>query len=199
MISSSENSSQANGLDASRALLLSRLAAVGVVANIVAYPAHDTVEDGKRLRGEMAGTFTKNLLLRDKKGRLFLFSIHEDLTFDLRSAHQLVGASGRLGFAPPQRMMDILGVQPGALTPLGLINDLKGEVTLVIDAALMSASQINFHPMTNTESVGLTPTGLLAFVRSCGREPLLVDFQATASAGSSSLNSPAITVGAVIE
>lgn len=164
-----------------RALLFDRFASLGIAAPTVPYPAHETVEEGKRLRGHMAGTFTKNLLLKDEKGRLFLFSIHEDRTLDLKTLHQRVGANGRLGFGTAERMIELLGVQPGALTPLGLINDSAGMVTAVIDAALLDAEQVNFHPLVNTESTGLRPADLLSFIRSCDREPLLVDFDAIAS------------------
>lgn len=164
--------------DEPRARLFERLAALGIAAPTVPYPAHETVEEGKRLRGTMVGTFTKNLLLRDKKARLFLFSIHEDRAVDLRMLHTRIGASGRLGFAPADRMAELLGVQPGALAPLALINDTAGAVTAVVDASLLDAEQINFHPLINTESTGLRPADLLAFIRSCDREPLLIDFEA---------------------
>ena len=163
-------------VEANRSVLFEWLRGLGIVPQVVPYPAHQTIEEGKRLRGSMAGTFTKNLMLKDKKGRLFLFSIHEDLALDLKTLHLRVGASGRLGFAPADRMVELLGVQPGALTPLGLMSDGEGLVTAVIDAALMQAEQINFHPLVNTESIGLKPQELLAFIRSCGREPKLVDF-----------------------
>lgn len=158
-----------------RAELFRRFASLDIVAPTVPYPAHSTIEEGKRLRGPMGGTFTKNLLLKDKKGRLFLFAIHEDRELDLKTLHILVGANGRLGFASGERMVDVLGVAPGALTPLGIINDREGLVTVVIDAVLLSAEQVNFHPLVNTESTGLSPDELLAFVRSCGREPMVAD------------------------
>lgn len=161
-----------------RVRLFDRFASLKMAAPTVPYPPHETVEEGKLLRGEMAGTFTKNLLLRDKKGRLFLFSIHEDRALDLKTLHQRVGANGRLGFAPAERMVELLGVQPGALTPLGLINDGAGVVTAVIDASLLGAEQVNFHPLINTESTGLRPDDLLSFIRSCGREPMVVDLDA---------------------
>lgn len=164
-----------------RARLFERLASIGIAAPTVPYPAHETVEEGKRLRGDMAGTFTKNLLLRDKKGRLFLFSIHEDRALDLKTLHHHVGANGRLGFAPAEHMVELLGVQPGALTPLGLINDTAGVITAIVHACLLDAEQVNFHPLVNTESTGLRPADLLSFIRSCDREPLLVDFDAIAS------------------
>jgi Ala-tRNA(Pro) deacylase len=159
-----------------RGLLFERLASLGISATVVPHPIHDSVEEGKRLRGQMAGTFTKNLLLKDKKRRLFLFSIHEDLALDLKTLLRHVGASGRLGFAPAERMVELLGVQPGAPTPLGLIDDVEGEVTAVIDVSLMDAARVDFHPLVNTESIGLKPQELSAFIRSCGRDPIFVNF-----------------------
>ncbi len=70
----------------------------------------------------------------------------------------------------------VLGVSPGALTLLALINDPDGLVTVVVDASLLQADQVNFHPLVDEDSTGLRPDDLLTFVRSCGREPLIVDF-----------------------
>ena len=156
--------------------LFARFSSLGIVAPTVPYPAHQTVEEGKLLRGAMTGTFTKNLLLKDKKARYFLFAIHEDRALDLKTLHTQIGAKGQLSFASGERMIELLGVAPGALTPLALINDLDGAVTTVVDASLLRATQINFHPLINTESTGLHPNELLLFIRSCGWEPMLIDF-----------------------
>jgi Ala-tRNA(Pro) deacylase len=164
-----------------RQRLFARFASLGIAAPIAAYPAHKTVEEGIALRGAMAGTFTKNLLLKDKKGRHFLCSIREDRVLHLKTLHTRLGANGRLGFAAAERMVELLGVEPGALTPLGLISDDSYAVTAVIDASLMQAQQVNFHPLVNTESVGLRPSELIAFIRSCGREPMIVDLDAEES------------------
>jgi Ala-tRNA(Pro) deacylase len=75
-------------------LLFQRFHELGIAAETVPYPAHQTVEEGKALRGQMAGTFTKNLLLRDKKKRLFLVVAHEDCALDLKTLHPRVGANG---------------------------------------------------------------------------------------------------------
>lgn len=165
-----------NGTQEIRGALFARLSELGIVVEVLPYPAHDSVEQGKALRGDMAGTFTKNLLLKDKKRRHFLLSIHEDRNLDLKSLHKRLGAKGQLGFASPERVEEYLRVIPGALTPLGLINDSGGAVTTVIDASLMEADQLNFHPLVSTESVGLRPNELVEFVRSCDREPMIVDF-----------------------
>lgn len=157
-------------------LLYARFAALGIApSSAVPYPAHRTVEEGKALRGDLGGTFTKNLLLKDKKGRLFLLVAHEDRDIDLRTLHTHLGASGRVGFAAPEQMRTILGIEPGALTPLAIINDSDVLVTVAIDTGLMSAEQLNFHPLVQTLSIGLRPADLAAFVASCGRQALTVD------------------------
>jgi Ala-tRNA(Pro) deacylase len=164
-----------HSIDDSRTRLFERFVSLGIAAPTVPYPPHATIEEGKRLRGQMAGTFTKNLLLKDKKGRLFLLAIHEDRELDLKTLHTRIGASGRLGFAPGERMIEVLGVAPGALTPFGIINDSESLVTVVVDAALLDSAQVNFHPLVNTESTGLSPEELLTFIGSCDRSPLVVD------------------------
>lgn len=171
-----EQTKRAGANTTARERALRRLDELGIAASKVPYPAHRTVEEGKVLRGGMAGTFTKNLLLRDKKDRLFLLAIQEDRTLDLKTLHTRVGAHGRLGLAPVERMREVLGVEPGALTPLALINDERGLVTAVVDASLLSAEQVNFHPLVNTEAVGMRPIDLLAFIESCDREALIVGF-----------------------
>ncbi|MCP4471442.1 MAG: hypothetical protein GY815_12310 [Gammaproteobacteria bacterium] len=77
----------------------------------------------------MSGTFTKNLLLKDKKGRLFLVVAHEDRELDLKSLYSRIGASRSLRFASAEQMCEVLKIVPGALTPLAVLNDEEGLVT----------------------------------------------------------------------
>ncbi|TSA15155.1 MAG: prolyl-tRNA synthetase associated domain-containing protein [Betaproteobacteria bacterium] len=155
--------------------LACRLGELGIATTTVPYPAHRTVEEGRSLRGRMSGTFTKNLLLKDKKKRLFLIVAEEDRVIDLKSFNTRIGAKGHLSFASAELMREVLGVDPGTATPFGLINDLNAQVTTVIDASLMSAAQVNFHPLVQTASTGIRPDDLLIFIRACGREPLIVE------------------------
>lgn len=165
------------GIDeiAERDRLLEFLAGVGIDAAIVPYPAHTTVQEGKQLRGHLPGVFTKNLLLKDKKHSLFFVTVQEDTEIDLKTLHTKIGARGRLGFAAPETMLDLLHVTPGTATPLALFNDTAQSVTLVVDRALEDAAQVNFHPMIHTESIGLTWQQFTTFASACGRAPVLVD------------------------
>lgn len=166
----------ATTIEKSRERLEETFASLEIKAPAVPYPASKTVEEGKLLRGEMEGTFTKNLLLKDKKGNKFLLAVHEDRNLNLKTLHKRLDARGHLGFVAADVMVDLLGVVPGALTPLAIINDDENAVNVVIDAELMAADQLNFHPLINTESVGLHPEELQKFIRACGREPIIVDF-----------------------
>ena len=160
---------------AARSILLERLAELGIKAPIVAYPAHSTVEEGRQRRGELPGVFTKNLLLKDKKGRLFLVAADEDNDVDLKTLHSRIGARGRLGFASSEQMQAVLGVNPGTLTPLAVINDTDHLVTVVLDETLTETNQVNFHPMIHTESIGLTPDQLRAFLEANSHPPVIAD------------------------
>jgi Ala-tRNA(Pro) deacylase len=161
-----------------RTKLLAYLESIGVNAPIVDYPAHSTVEEGKQLRGALAGTFTKNLLLKDKKGSLFFVTAHEDTDIDRRTLHTKIDARGRLGFAPVDVMVERLHVTPGTSTPLALHHDTDQTITLVVDERLNGAEQVNFHPMMHTESIGLTWADFLTFAGQSGHEPVIVDLTA---------------------
>lgn len=160
---------------ASRTTLLNRLSDLGIDSVIVDYPEHTTIEDGKRLRGDLPGTFTKNLVLKDKKGRMFFVTAYEDTDIDLKTLHTRIGAQGRLGFVSPEVMAERLKVKPGAATPLALLNDSDNAITLIVDAALDGAEQLNFHPMTHTESIGLSWEQFLLFLHSCDHAPTVVE------------------------
>ena len=161
------------GTNEAREKLFRYLDDLGIEAPTVPYPQHRTVEEGKARRGDMRGTFTKNLLLKDKKGRLFLVVAQEDQTVDLKTLHARIGASRSVRFASAEQMRGVLQIAPGALTPLAVLNDKEGLVTVVIDANLLTAGQLNFHPLINTESTGISPENLLAFIASCGREAMV--------------------------
>ena len=82
-----------------------------------------TVEESLRLVPSLPGAKTKNLFLRDKKGaRHLLVTVPHDLAVDLNSLGLLLG-TGRLGFGSPERLMKFLGVTPGSVSLLALVND----------------------------------------------------------------------------
>jgi len=132
------------------------------------------VEDSKALRGEIPGGHTKNLFVKDKKGRLFLLVAGEEAAIDLKRVHDKIGGQGRVSFGSAELLEEVWGVKPGAVTPFGAINDREARVSVVLDAALMAEQRLNFHPLVNTRTTGLAAADLIKFLKATGHEPLVV-------------------------
>ena len=139
------------------------------------HPAVFRVEEGLDLKAAMPGAHTKNLFLKDKKGRLWLISTRQDTVIDLKRAPALIG-SDRLSFGNETLMWETLGVRPGSVTALALINDPDHRVTFVLDQTLWDAEIVNFHPLTNTATTALEQGGFRKALAVMGRDPLVVDF-----------------------
>ena len=145
-----------------------------VPCETVEHPPLHTVQDSQAQRGDIPGGHSKNLFVKDKKGRLFLLTVPEEASVDLKRVHEKIGASGRVSFGSADQLEEVWGVRPGAVTPFGAINDTDGRVTVALDAGLMAHDRVNFHPLVNTRTIGLSPAGLFAFLRATGHEPLVV-------------------------
>jgi len=154
--------------------LFARLAALGIETATHRHPPVFTVEEAKRLRGDIPGAHCKNLLLCDHKGALWLVVALEDAALDLKAMRGRL-ASGRLSLARPDRLREALGVGPGEVTPFALINDAERRVRVVLEKRMMAAPLLNFHPLTNAATTTVSADGLLRFIRACGHEPLIVD------------------------
>ena len=103
----------------------------------MSHPALFTVEQSQALRGQIPGGHTKNLFLRDKKGAFYLVVAQEDAAIALKDLHRRLGASGRFSFGSAEAMGELLGVVPGSVTPFAAINDTAGQVTVVLDRAML--------------------------------------------------------------
>ncbi|WIY69676.1 prolyl-tRNA synthetase associated domain-containing protein [Aquidulcibacter paucihalophilus] len=155
--------------------LLDWMAANDVAGTTHDHPAVFRVEEGLELKAAMPGAHTKNLFLKDKKGRLWLISARQDTVVDLKRADKWIG-SARLSFGNETLLYETLGVRPGSVTALGLINDPEHRVTFVIDKALWDAAIVNFHPLTNTATTALAQADFRRFLALIGREAMVVDF-----------------------
>jgi Ala-tRNA(Pro) deacylase len=153
--------------------LLAFLDSLGVAHETIEHPALHTVEESQTLRGQIPGGHSKNLFVKDKKSRLFLLTLGEETVVDLKRVHEKIGANGRVSFGSAELLEEVWGVRPGAVTPFGAINDREGRVTVVLDSGLMAHQRVNFHPLVNTRTTGVSPQELLKFLRATGHEPLV--------------------------
>ena len=159
---------------ATRQELFAFLDELGIAHETREHEAAFTVEDARALRGAIPGGHTKNLFLKDKKGRLWLVVADEETRVDLKQLHKRMGAA-RLSFGKAELMEQVLGVSPGSVTPFALMNDREGKVTVVLDERMMEHERLNFHPLENTATTTISRQGLLDFLRATGHEPLIID------------------------
>lgn len=165
-----------------REQFFARLGALGIETVTVEHPPLFTVEQSKALRGDIPGAHTKNLFLKCKKGTLWLVVAVESTPVELKTLHQRLG-SGRLSFGSAELMGEVLGVQPGSVTPFSVINDEAGRVKVVLDEALFAHEWLNFHPLVNTATTGITKDGLLQFLSDCRHEPMILRFDEDENVG----------------
>ena len=149
----------------------------GIAHDTVEHPAVFRVGEGEAIKAAIPGAHTKNLFLKDAKGQLWLISAADVTAIDLKRLPAVIG-SARLSFGTPALMADTLGVTPGSVTALALVNDPGHRVRFVLDEVLARADRVNFHPLANTATTGLSRAGFAGFLAAVGVSPLVVDFAA---------------------
>jgi Ala-tRNA(Pro) deacylase len=148
--------------------------------NQIPYTRHDhpavyTVEEADRLVPELSAAKTKNLFLRDDKGkRHFLVVVPGHKAVDLKGLKAQMGVK-RISFASPDRMKKHLGIEPGAVSILALYNDKAHAVELFVDQALWAAESFQCHPLVNTATLEITREGLTRFLEISGHEMKMID------------------------
>jgi len=160
-------------MSSTRQELFQRLEEMGIATQTVEHEAVFTVAQSEQLHRDLAGGHTKNLFLKDAKGRLFLVVAESHATIDMKRFHKKIG-SARLSFGKPDLLEETLGVTPGSVTALSLINDTDGRISVVVDEALMTFDTINCHPLTNTATTAIGRDDLIAFMRATGHEPQII-------------------------
>lgn len=162
--------------------LFVRLAELGIVTQTVEHEAVFTVAESAHLERNLPGGHTKNLFLKDAKGRLFLVVAESHTPVDLKSLHKRIGAA-RLSFGKPELLMEVLGVPAGSVTALALINDDQKRVSVVVDERLMGYERINCHPLVNTATTSIARDDFLRFMRATGHDPLVVAIEGSGETG----------------
>jgi len=151
---------------------------IGVAHDTIEHPAVFRVGEGEDVKAAIPGTHTKNLFLKDAKDRLWLISAEDHAVIDLKRLHHVI-ASARLSFGSAELMAETLGVTPGSVTAFALVNDRdRRAVTFVLDRTLAEAERVNFHPLVNTATTGVSGEGFQRFLDAIGVAPMVVDFKA---------------------
>ena len=155
--------------------VISALNKLGINNKTISHPPMRTVEDSIALREGVTGGFSKNLFLRNKKGIMIVVTLLEDRQVNLAALGAQLNM-GKLSFASPERLMLYLGVIPGAVTPLSVINDKDVVVTAVLDKALLAKDPLHFHPCDNCKTTTISADGLLKYMQAYHNDPMIIDF-----------------------
>lgn len=173
-------SERKSALTLSQERLWARLRAIGIETTTVAHAPVFTVAEAQAMRGTLPGGHCKSLFLRDKRHQYLLVAL-EDRRVDLKALRRSLGA-GNLSFASAERLVAILGVEPGSVTPFALINAqadadsaVEPTLTVLLDSAMLACDPLNYHPLSNDATTAIAPADLIAFIRSCGYRPRVVD------------------------
>ncbi|MDG4596827.1 MAG: prolyl-tRNA synthetase associated domain-containing protein [Candidatus Contendobacter sp.] len=156
------------GVDSEKLMLV--LDELGIVTTTVEHPPLRTIEDSRRLRGNLKGAHVKNLFLKDKKGGYWLLAALEHTLIDLRATAALLQAP-RFSFANAEELDRILGIAPGAVSPFAAINDTDGRVCVVLEQRVLEADLLNCHPLRNDRTTTIATSDLLRFLKAVGHPP----------------------------
>jgi Ala-tRNA(Pro) deacylase len=139
------------------------------------HPAVFTCEEALRLVPPLPAAKTKNLFLRDRHGRNhFLVVVGYEKRVDLKRLTGLLGVT-KLGFASAERLQRHLGVEPGAVSILGVVNDVDQGVEVVMDEALWTADAFQCHPLVNTSTLVIPREDLMRFLDVTGHAVRVLD------------------------
>ena len=121
----------------------------------------------------LPGAHTKSLFLNNRDGSMVLVVAKDDTRVNLKALAKRL-AAGRFSFGKGEQLEAVLGVPPGSVTPLALINASAAGVKVVVDKALLDFAEVNCHPLENTATTRLTTQDLIRFIKACGHEPLII-------------------------
>ena len=161
--------------DAREQSVLERLTSLGIAFERFEHPPVPTVDEAMRHWAGIDAAHCKNLFLRNQTGnRHYLVIIAYTKRADLRAVAAQI-SDGKLSFASPERLMTHLGVEPGSVSPAGLINDRQHHVRVYLDRDLKQATRISFHPNVNTSTVTVGREDFDRFLAACGNHIGFVD------------------------
>ncbi|XBH80520.1 hypothetical protein VPH35_106249 [Triticum aestivum] len=164
--------------------LLARLEELKIDFKRYDHPVVLTVEEQAKHVGNFGGALTKNLLLKDKKHRLYIVSALADTKVDMKILSQRLGlGKGGVRMAPEENLCQVLQVPLGCVTPFALFNESASAVSLLLDQGFKSKQSCYFHPLTNDVTIALSSSNLDKFLLSIGKQPAYVDLEASPVVG----------------
>ena len=142
--------------------LFSYLDTLGIATKTTDHEPLFTVEQADKIAHDIPGGHIKNLFLKDDNGQLWLLVADAHAKIELKKVAQLLKAP-KLRFADANLLMHYLGVTPGSVTPLALINDANQKVKVLIDQSLWTHDILNMHPLENSATTSINSNDFKKF------------------------------------
>ena len=137
---------------------------LGVSFEYHKHPPIPTVEEARKYWLDSETTYCKNLFFRNHKGnRHYLVILEYSQNFDIHELERQL-KQGKISFASEQRLQKYLGLQPGSVSPFGLINDKEHHVQVFFDEKLQQAQKLSFHPNDNRVSLIIPADGFWKYM-----------------------------------
>ena len=134
-----------------------------------------TCEQARSALPRFPGAETKNLFLKDKKGRHhFLVVVGYDKAVDLKRLGDLLEVKS-LSFASPDRLRRYLGLEPGSVTVLGVAQDTEAKVEVIVDKDLSMEVAWGCHPLVNTSTLLISRDEIMRFLEITGHMPRIFE------------------------
>jgi len=132
------------------------------------HPPVNTIEDALLHWKDFNSGRCKNIFFRNHKGNRHYLVILEHLRqLDIHDLEKRL-KQGKLTFVSDHRLKKYLGVEPGSVSPFGLINDIEHHVYIFIDEKLEGFERLAFHPNVNTASLVVSKSDFLKFLSYMG-------------------------------
>lgn len=164
-------------MPATESELFSLLKSLSIETRTFRHDALHTVEESRDLRGEIPGGHCKSLFLKDKKNNFILAVMEEDRRLDMKALFKSEHLNvGRLSFASADRMVEMLGITPGSVTPFCLINVSHKDLIVILDKKMLTHDYLNYHPLHNEATTTIHKQDLLKFINHFGFKPIIIDF-----------------------
>ena len=154
--------------------LFDQFAVLGIETTTVRHSPMFTVKDGEKELVDIPGGHCKTLFLKDKNQNLWLVVMLGKIRLDMKSLQKKLGSS-RLSFAKPDLMWEVLGVEPGAVTPFVILNESARNIKVVLDKKMMKEKLLNYHPLRNDATTTISASDLLKFIYAMEHKPIVLD------------------------
>lgn len=152
--------------------LFADLGKLGLAWQVFEHQAVFTVEESRSLHDDIAGAHSKNLFLKDTGGQYWLVTVPAEKRVDLKKLPARIG-SKRVSFGRADDMVRLIGITPGSVTPLAMVNAVPGEVCFVLDVEFSGGDIINIHPLRNDATLSIAPDDLVGLIENWGHDVMI--------------------------